>query len=77
MKRPNWLVWLDNWWDQSRAPTPLEETVTEDMRKAAIETMQIEHTLREQSFLLHMVKRKTQAMVDWFELEKLRVKGLK
>jgi hypothetical protein len=70
MKRPNWLIKLDDWWDRSTAPAPLDEKINEDMEKASVETMQIEAHIHEQQFMLHMVKRKTQAMVDWFELEK-------
>jgi hypothetical protein len=70
MKRPKWLVSLDGWWDTRLAPPPLSEKITEAMQKAAIETMQIEAHIHEQKFMLHMVKRKTQAMVDWFEQER-------
>lgn len=70
MKRPGWLKWLDDWWEQSTAPTPLEDSITDDMRKTALEILQIEYTIKQQRFLKHMAEHKQQAMVDWIAQEK-------
>ena len=70
MKRPNWLVWLDDWWDQSTAPEPLEEKAAVAMQKARKTILNCDHTIREHQFQKHMAKSEIQAMIDWFELEK-------
>lgn len=70
MKRPNWLVRLDAWWDQSREPLTLEEKVVEPMKKARQKILDCDYTIREHAFQKHMAKQEIQAMIDWFELEK-------
>lgn len=69
MKSLPLMKWLDDWWEQKTAPTPLEETITDDMQKTAKEIMQIEYTIKQQRFLKHMAEHKQQAMVLWIEQE--------